>query len=121
MSITTSEFSDFFTRTLTVWNVTFDDRYGVASYSNPFTLLCWFQKTNSIYTDAKGLEQVAKFNILFDDPLGANISDSDYIVIDRDETATADPTTLTDAYEVGSIGRIAADSIGTRDVFEIMV
>ena len=44
-----------------------------------------------------------------------------YIVVDRDETTTLDPTDIPDSIDIHSVGKVAADAIGSQDLVKIMV
>ena len=78
--IETSKFSRFFTRPMTVWNVEFDERYGIATYGDPFLIYVFFTKTSMRFINKSGDEQVSKYKIVFDDPQGHNIKDDSYII-----------------------------------------
>ena len=112
---------DFFTRNITVWSSNIDDTYGDVIWGSPVLLKCWFKETNELFKNSNGEEKIAKYKIIMGQDSNQYLGDHYYVAVDQDQTSVSDPTTIKNTFEIGSFGRIAADSIGSKDVVIMMV
>ena len=95
-----------FTRNITVWSSIIDETYGDVTWGSPVLLKCWFKETNELFKNSNGEEQIAKYKIIMGQDSHQYLGDHYYVK---------------NTFEIGSFGRIAADSIGSKDVVIVMV
>lgn len=111
----------FFTRNVTVWPVSTGGIYNDVTFGEPKLLKCWFTETNEVSKNADGQERVSKYKILTSGDNRQYVGERYYVVVDRDETLTLDPTEIKGAIDIHSVGVVAGDAIGSQDLVKIMV
>lgn len=109
------------TRSCTVWPYGGRDAYGNVTFGAPvFIDNIWWKETSEKFLDEHGNELVSTFKVITRIENKDALARRNYIVIDRDETATLNPSTLSDAYEIKSRQVIASDAVGSVDTVIVM-